>query len=292
MDLRLLRTFQVTARTLNFRRAAEHLFMAQPTVTQHIRQLEEELRVQLFDRTSRRVKLTSAGQRWLAYANQVLAIYDKGIQDLSGWQQGYRDRLVVAVSPVIARSTLPRIVQRFTTEHPNVEVVIQVAISQDIPGMIADGRAHIGLSRTDSPSRDVQSRIWYSDPVMLVVRGDAGDHDSPPPDWRDVLSHERLLTMNHPGYWEDLLLALYNLGINARTMEVSLVDITKRFIEEGLGVSFLPESSVRRELLEGRLLEVPTPGLTLPVSATYVISPSHGITDAADTFSRLLVRPK
>jgi LysR family transcriptional regulator, repressor for citA len=292
LDLRLLRTFQVTARTLNFRRAAEHLFMAQPTVTQHIRQLEEELRVQLFDRTSRRVKLTAGGERWLFYANQVLAVFDKGIQDLSGWQQGYRDRLVVAVSPVIARSTLPRVVQRFTNEHPNVEVVIQVVISQDIPSMVADGRAHIGLARIDSGSRDLQSRVWYTDPVMLVVRGDGGDHDSPPPDWREVLSKERLLTQNHPGYWDDLLLALYNLGMNARTMEVSLVDITKRFIEEGLGVSFLPESSVRRELLEGRLLEVPTPGLTLPVTATYVITPSQGLTEVAEQFSQLLSRAK
>jgi LysR family transcriptional repressor of citA len=67
-------------------------------------------------------------------------------------------------------------------------------------------------------------------------------------------------------------------------MEVSLVDITKRFIEEGLGISFLPESTVRRELMEGRLMEVPTPGLPLPVAATYVVHPSSGPSPSARAF--------
>ncbi|HYG56666.1 MAG TPA: LysR family transcriptional regulator, partial [Symbiobacteriaceae bacterium] len=77
-----LQTFVVTARLLSFRRAAEQLFLAQPTVTQHIRLLEAELRVQLFDRGGKRVRLTPAGERFLRYADKVLSAYEEGIQDL------------------------------------------------------------------------------------------------------------------------------------------------------------------------------------------------------------------
>jgi LysR family transcriptional repressor of citA len=89
-------------------------------------------------------------------------------------------------------------------------------------------------------------------------------------------------------YWDDLLVSIHRHGIRMRTMEVSLVDITKVFIEEGLGISFLPESTVKRELLEGRLMEVPTPGLPLPVAATYVIHPASGPSEAAAAFIKEL----
>lgn len=288
MDMRLLRTFVVTARTLNFRKAADLLFLAQPTVTQHIRQLETELMVQLFDRNTKRVRLTPAGERFLGYAVKTLDTYQLGVQELAGYQQGYRDRLVVAVSPLVARSTLPRAVKRFTAEQPEVEVVIHVALSPEITAMLAEGTAHVGLSRSPATTRDLESFVWYHDPVILVVPSDGGDLDAPPPDWQEALTATRLLTHNHPVYWDDLLLAIHQKGVAVRTMAVSQVDITKRFIEEGMGISFLPRSTVWRELVEGRLQEVPTPGLELPVAATYVHYPAQGASAAAQAFMDVL----
>lgn len=288
MDMKLLRTFVVTARTLNFRKAAEHLFLSQPTVTQHIRLLETDLRVQLFTRSSRRVRLTPAGERFLTYAGRVLQLYEQGVQELTGWQQGYRERLVLAVSPLIARSTLPRVMKRFTAAHPDVEVVVQIILSQEIPAMVTDGRADLGFSRIPAVSRDLENLRWYEDPVILVVPHDGADLDTPPPDWREVLGANRLLTHNHPLYWDDLLLAIHSQDIRCRTMEVSQVDITKRFIEEGLGVSFLPYTTVTRELMEGRLLDVQTPGLELPTAATHVIYPAQGASAPAKAFMQEL----
>jgi LysR family transcriptional repressor of citA len=288
MDMKLLRTFIVTAKTLNFHKAADQLYLAQPTVTQHIRQLESELRVQLFDRIGKRVKLSPAGIRFLEHATRVLAVYEQGVQELTGWRQGYRDRLVIAVSPLVARSTLPRVVKRFTVEQPDIEVVVHIGLSGEIAHSVAEGRAHLGLSRMPTMSRDLHSYIWYQDPVILVVPNDGGDLDTPPPDWREILTQNRLLTHNHPTYWDDLLMAIHQQGLRPRTMEVSLVDITKRFIEEGLGVSFLPDSTVWRERLEGRLVEVPTPGLIVPDAATYVIHPALEPTEATKLFMNVM----
>jgi LysR family transcriptional repressor of citA len=288
MDVKHLQTFVLTARTQNFRKAAEQLFLSQPTVTQHIRLLETELRVELFDRSSKRVRLTAAGEQFLQYAEQLLHVYEESVQQLTGWKQGYRDRLVLAVSPLVARSTLPRVMKRFTAAHPDVEVVVHIALSPEIPPLLTEGRAHLALSRMPAHSRDLFSFVWYNDPVILVVSSDGQDLDAAPPDWREVLTNNRLLTHNHPLYWDDLLVSIHRHGIRMRTMEVSLVDITKVFIEEGLGISFLPESTVKRELLEGRLMEVPTPGLPLPVAATYVIHPANGPSEAAAAFIKEL----
>lgn len=281
MDLRLLRTFTVAARLLNFHKTAEKLYLAQPTVTAHIRQLEEGLGVELFDRTGRRVRLTPAGQRFLPHAEAVLGAYDEGVQDLLSYHQGYRSRLAIAASPLIARSVLPRAVQRFTHAHGDVEISVSILLSSEIGGAVATGRFDVGLTRQRPVERDLEVGVLYSDPVILVAGGDAGDHDTPPPDWEELLTHQKLLTHNHPLYWDDLLLALRQRGLALRTMVVTQVDIAKRFIEEGLGVSFLPQSTVWRELMEGRLLEVPTPTFPLPIAHTYVVQPAGAVAGSA-----------
>ncbi len=274
MDLRILRTFTVAARLLNFHQTADRLYLAQPTVTAHVRQLEESLGLDLFERIGKRVRLTPAGQRFLPHAEQVLGAYDEGVQDLLSYSQDYQSRLALAASPLIARSILPRAVKRFTARHPDVEISVSILVSPEIGGAVVAGRFDLGLTRQLPAERDLEVGVLYSDPVILVGAGDAGDLDTPPPDWEELLTQHKLLTHNHPVYWDDLLLVLRQRGLALRTMVVTQVDIAKRFIEEGLGVSFLPQSTVWRELMEGRLLEVATPGLALPVAYTYVVQPA------------------
>jgi LysR family transcriptional repressor of citA len=285
LDLRLLQTFRVAARTGSFRKAADQLFLAQPTVTQQIKALEEALQLSLFERSRQRVRLSAAGERFLEHAERILASYEASLQEMAVWRQGYQERLSLAASPIIASTTLPRVVARFTAANPTVDVVIRIEPSEAIPALIASGQVDVGLARVAPTSRDLKGELWYRDEVLLVAYQDGGDIDAPPPDWRELLASNRLLTHNHPGYWDDLLITLYQLGIRTRAMRVGQVDVTKKLIEEGLGLSFLPRSAVWRELVEGRLQEVPTPGLTLPVAETWILVRSDSPPPAAVAFS-------
>lgn len=166
---------------------------------------------------------------------------------------------------------------------------MRITSSHEVGAAVAAGAADVGLSRMPPVERDTEAFLLHEDPVLLVMPHDGGDLDSPPPDWTEVLQSYRLLTHNHPLYWDDLLLAIRAQGFNVRTMVVTQVDITKRFIEEGLGVSFLPESTVTRELLEGRLMEVPVPEIPLPTAATYVVLPAgRRLAEPAAAFVELL----
>lgn len=273
MNIRWLRTFVTAAEFENFRQTAERLYLAQPTVTVHIRHLEKDLGTQLFERTGRNIVLTKAGRYFLPHAQKIIKDYDTGMHDLISWNQGYEKKLTVSVSPLIASTFLPHIIKKFTAKHPNVEVKISVVDSGQIGEQVENRIAEIGLSRMKPFQPSLLSEVLSEDPVICVAPHDGGDMESSPPiDVEDLFETHILLTHNHPEYWDNLLTDIRLKNFKFRTMAVSQTHITKRFIEEGLGFSFLPRSSVYRELVEGRVLEVDTPAIDLPKATTYIVT--------------------
>jgi len=272
MDVQWLKTFTVTAQFENFRKAAEKLFLAQPTVTMHIKHLEELLGILLFERKGRNVFLTEAGRRFLPYAQLMLDNLESGIHDLESWRQGYKRKVTIAVSPLIAASMLPLIVRQFLVSYPDIEIVIDVMESVDISDAVFRGQADIGLTRLRTIQAGLHWRKLNEDPVILIAPHDGGDPETSLPfDLEQLLQSYLILTHNHPEYWDELLHDIRMKYPRIRTMKVSQVYVTKRFIEEGLGISFLPRSTVIREVLEGRVLEVHTDELQLPVASTYML---------------------
>lgn len=283
-----MQTFLVAATTENFHQTAELLFIAQPTVSQHIRILEKELGIPLFERVGKRVRLTAAGKRYLPHVKSVLEKWNHGLEDLQAWRQGYREKLEIVVSPIIARTRLSHLLHRYTKLYPDVDLSIKIAESVEIGPWVQKGQADLGLTRIIPGEFQLSAYLLYEDPIVFVVPHNGGDMEAPLPDWENELETKRLLTYNHPGYWDELLLLLRQRGLALRTMAVSQVDITKRFIEDGLGVSFLPHSAVTRDLFENRFIELPTPGLNVPKVASYLVVPKGGMSEAAKAFVDIL----
>lgn len=273
MDFKWLHTFVTAAKYENFRKTAETLFISQPTVTVQIKLLEEELGCQLFTRKGRSIHLTKEGRAYLPFALRLLEDYESSMAELHRIRQGYSQTLNLAVSPLIADTILPFVLKKYTAPHPNSEIKVKIAESAEIAPLISAGHADIGLSRLNVQSSNLNCYSMYSDPVILVAPHDGhGAEQAPPLDVEDLLEEYLLLTHNHPEYWDDLVRRLRIKFPFVRTMLVSQTHITKRFISEGLGISFLPLSTVRRELMEGRLIEVPCDFMKLPVAGGYAIS--------------------
>ncbi|KAF1019323.1 MAG: HTH-type transcriptional regulator CynR [Paracidovorax wautersii] len=125
--LRHIRAFLAVAQLGSFTRAAQALHVSQPALTVQIRQLEDELKVRLFDRDHHRVALTPAGQSLRAPLERVLADFDDAIamgRDLAGLARG---TLTIAALPSIAADWLPELVRQFRAAHPGVDIRIEVA---------------------------------------------------------------------------------------------------------------------------------------------------------------------
>ncbi|WP_027963747.1 LysR family transcriptional regulator [Halalkalibacillus halophilus] len=273
MNTSWLRTFVVAAKYENYHKTSEILFLSQPTVSVHIKQLEKAVGVKLFSKSGRNVHLTPYGREFLNHAKSILNIMDDSLVTIDRLRQGYFQELTVAVSPLVAATYLPYWMKQFVKAHAQIEVVIEVMESEIIPDAIVQGKADLGLSRMESKRLEVTCEKLYEEPLKVVCPHDGGDAESSLPiDLEQLMREELLLTHNHPEYWENMMIEIKSIYPHVKTMKVSQVHVTKRFIEEGIGFSFLPRSIVKKEIIEGRILEVKPAPLSLPKAATYAIT--------------------
>src|SRR5271163_597028 len=124
MELHQLRYFLAVARTKNFSRAAEQCHVAQPSLSQQIIKLEDELGERIFERTKREVALTPAGDLLKAHAERVLQEVElacEGVRELRGLVRG---QVTLGVLPTVAPYFLPQRLRAFSAEFPSVEVVV------------------------------------------------------------------------------------------------------------------------------------------------------------------------
>ncbi|KMY50513.1 LysR family transcriptional regulator [Peribacillus loiseleuriae] len=281
MEIKWLKTFMVAAKYENFRKTSEELFLTQPAITKHIRRLEENLNIELFDRNGKTISLTSAGFNYLPYAREIVEKYEQGLADFESWKQGYNRKLIIAAAPQIASSVLPVILRCFMDENPNIEVFINVLKSYEIGEEISAGRADLGLTRIKPFQTNINCHIVHEEPVILV-----GPHEDKvkSDDEKILIEKYRVITHNHPDYWENLLNEIKRHYPTVRTMKVNQIEITKRFIEQGLGISYLPYTMVRDELRMNKLIQIKSDQIHLPTSSTYVLTKVE--TNEANIFIR------
>lgn len=282
MNIQWIETFIVCARTLHFRKAAEQLLVSQPSVSVHIRSLEQYLGVKLFKRNRQQVALTNVGKQFVIEAEQILEQMEHSVAHIRSFSQGYRHQWTIAITPLMAETILPGVLRSFMNSHPQVEVTIKIDSSEKIDELVYGGEANIGISALQSTRKDVRCIEIYEEDIVFIVPNDIFDYESGPPiDVHDLLHYTTIFTDRHPVYWEPLLRKLQLHVPSVRTMHVGDAHIAKRFVQEGLGVSFLPHSIVRRELLEGRLMDPYVKFMDLPRVKTYVHVKEKGELESA-----------
>ncbi len=284
MEISWLRTFVTAAKYGNFRRAAEVLHLAQPTVTVQIQKLEAGWQVSLFERIGRNVQLTPAGKRFLRHAEDLLMRYEESIQDMARWREGFEDVIIISVAPIIATTFLPRWIRAFTSIYKSVTFTVRVVPSNQIGEDVSGLEADIGFSRTAQFGSKICCEPIYDDPLSLVAPIDADSVGDSPRLVEEVFRKHTLFTHNHPGFWDNLLFELRSHFGAIRTMQVTQAHVCLDWILEGMGVSFLPISTVRRAVSIGAVELIPFNLFNLPVTKTYMVNRQNQ-TDIVSAFS-------
>ncbi|WP_328997308.1 LysR family transcriptional regulator [Kribbella sp. NBC_00709] len=170
MELRHLRYFVAVAEERHFGRAAARLHIAQPPLSQQIRQLESELGLQLLRRTTRRVDLTPAGEAYLLRARQIIAAVSSAAGEAQRVAAGLQGRLVIGCVGSATYSLLPQLVRTLREELPDVEVAVQgEMLAPDQARALVEGRIDLGLLRPPVDEESLQVRVLRSDRLIVAV---------------------------------------------------------------------------------------------------------------------------
>jgi len=170
-ELRHLRYFVAVAEELNFSRAAQRLHMAQPPLSAAIRQLERELGVELFTRTSREVKLTDPGQAFLSGARRTLDESDRAAEDAKRAAAGELGRLRIGYSWSVRFETLPALGRAFSASNPDVELLAQHMWNAQMAPAFANGTIDLAIALCPELGADLElTRIRSEHLVGLLPK--------------------------------------------------------------------------------------------------------------------------
>jgi DNA-binding transcriptional LysR family regulator len=277
---RRLRAFHAVAKHLSFTKAAEALFMAQPSVTFQVKQLEEHFNTRLFDRAQGRISLTPAGAIAFEYADRILALYaelDERVNELTGQETG---PLHIGASTTIAEFLLPRVVGEYKAQHPGVVPHLLVANSEAVQEKVAERTLDVGFIEGDSHLPTLLNEVCCEDELFVVCAPEhplarykavapsmLGEHAyigrETGSGTREVVDH----------YLRKAKLSLESLNL---VMEASSPEALKGLVGTGLGFSIMSGAAVAKEVQLGVLVRIPlAPRLIRQLSVVYAKERMH-----------------
>ncbi|MGH7708957.1 MAG: LysR family transcriptional regulator [Vulcanimicrobiaceae bacterium] len=174
MELRHLRYFVTVARLRHFTRAAEELNIAQPSLSHQISQLETELKVKLFDRSSRRVELTDAGVAFLRSAERILADVASAHGEIQEFIGEVRGRVVLGTLQSVAQLKLPRVLAQFFRRYPRIEVALRNDMTEAHLKAIHQGTIDVALVHISDqqPRHDISTEPLFVEELAIAASPD------------------------------------------------------------------------------------------------------------------------
>ena len=169
MELRHLRYFDALAEALNFTRAAERLHVTQSTLSHQIRQLEDELGQPLFDRSTKRVRMTEAGEVLRTHLATALQHIDRGVQALRDDAPAFEGCIRLGTTPSFNTRLVPQCVSSFLAAVPTLQVSVEELAARHIVKGVASGRLDLGVSYRPDDAAGLWFEPLYHEELKLVV---------------------------------------------------------------------------------------------------------------------------
>jgi DNA-binding transcriptional LysR family regulator len=291
-ELPHLSTFVRAAEQQSFTAAASEIGISQAAVSQRIAFLEKVLRVSLFNRRAGTIALSEAGQRLYEYARQILDLHEQARVHLGGFHPSVAGDLPIAASSVPGECFLPALLSAFHEKHPQVHLKATVTDSASVIKDVEKGQAALGLVGQKAGGRSLESRHIGSDSLVLITRS------GHPWEARRSISLKALfgepLIIRELGSGSRCALekgleragtSLANLNV---TLELGSNAAIKEAVKHGLGVTFLSDLCVRKELDSKELTALAVRGLSLTRDFYLIYHRRRPLTPAAIVFMRFL----
>jgi DNA-binding transcriptional LysR family regulator len=241
----------------NFTKVSERNYLTQPAVSKQIQRLEEELGARLFERTKRKVILTEEGHLLVAYATDMLRKFDE-IKSLFLERKGkVVGRLKIATTVSIGLYILPTYLKLFIKQFPHVDLHVEYQLPERIYDLLLSGESDLGIMAYPEKRNDIITIPFMDDEIVIIC--------PPHHPWahkkrvrlHQIKNHELIALDENTPTGKAIRQRLNELGIPVRLkMEYDNIEVIKKTVEMGLGISLVPRQSVVQEAKNHTLVSI------------------------------------
>ena len=254
MDLDQLHTFLEIVRLKSFSKAAQTCFRTQPAISAQVRQLEQELNANLFERLGTRIALTLAGRIFAEYSEQILDLRRRAQESIQELERVPRGELIIAANEATCIYVLPDVFSEYKKQFPNVQLHVDRSYGSRVLQAVQDNQADFGITQLPVDAKKCQIVKIHSDEIRIIV-----PKGHPLAEKRQILAGDiapfQLLlpktgtTRAKLNSWLEPVEEQLQVS-----MELDSTEMIKRFVMAGLGISFLAASHCREEVAAGKLV--------------------------------------
>ena len=278
MDIHVLEVFCRIVELESFSKAADAVYLTQPTVSGHIKKLEDEVGVRLLDRLGHRAVPTKAGDLLYRYAKRILAVRQEAQQALDEFKGGLRGELTIGASSIPGGYVLPPLISHFKALYPDISIALRVSYSKEILNAVIDGEYELGAVGAKFDDARIEYQKFAEDEMVLVVhpghpwaaRGSVKTKELPTQPWfiRERGSGTRKMM--------EQALEHHNLSLSAFKVigEMGNNEAIRQAIKAGGGVAIISKLAVESSVKCRELAVVRVAGLKL-TRDFYLITHRH-----------------
>lgn len=289
MDFKQIEAFINVAKFKSFSKAANSTFLSQPAISSHIASLEKELNVQLFDRTSKKVILTPAGDSFLKYALDILNTRDKAIYNLTNFNENVSGRLKLAASTTPCNTIVPQLIKKFHSIYPEVSFDVIEQSSGKIIQSIVKFDYEIGIVGELVSDERIKNYKLIEDDLILISPPELNLSHSVK--LESILKFPFILreqgSATRKTFENALQKTKFNIGDINLHFEVNNLDTLLQFVKHGLGISVVSKQVFRDYILSGMIKESIIEDLSLKRSIYMVLSSKRTLTPTSKAFFNL-----
>lgn len=247
MTLRHLRIFVAVCKWKSITKAAEKLHVAQPSVSLAIKELENYYNLQLFDRISRKLFLTTEGERFLTYASHIISLFDEMEEGIQHWDD--MGQLMIGSSITIANSLLCECLLHYKQLYPKRKTKVLIENSQILETAVIENKIDIALMEGIPTHTQLKTIPFFQDELAIICANDHKLAKQPFVTLEDIAEEEFLLREEGSGTRDivDSIMKVHNLQIHPIWESASTRALVKG-VQHGFGISILPYQMVKDEL--------------------------------------------
>lgn len=267
MDLWQLNIFCKVIELKSFSRAAKAVHLSQPTISSHIKDLEDHLECRLIDRLSKEAVPTKAGELLYGYAKRMLALRDETETALAEFKGKIRGRLVIGGSTIPGTYLMPQLIGDFKMRYPDVIVSLRIGDTENIIEGILTGNLELGIVGAEADTKKIVQKKLIEDELRLIVPANHRWAGEKRVALKRLINEPFIVRERGSGTLKSIYQSLSDQGHSLEDLkviaELGSTQAICQGIKTGAGVSILSTLAVAEDLQAGKLVALEVDGLKL-----------------------------